>query len=161
MACKGMKHFYKRTDPPFTLERAFQLTRRDGNCLIFTGPVFNHGYGRVPPNFTGECLAHRFVYTAINGQIENGLEVCHKCDTPLCINPDHLFIGTHAENMQDMTKKGRNWHSGRNGELNSFYGKKHTPETKAKFSELASKRRGINNPRNKWLKDILVVWGPI
>ena len=50
-------------------------------------------------------LAHRFVWQLINGPIPDGHCVLHKCDTPACVNPEHLFVGTHSDNTRDMIKK--------------------------------------------------------
>ncbi len=56
-----------------------------------------------------QWLHHRFVWTEHNGPIPKGMCVCHHCDEPACINPDHLFLGTHQDNMQDMINKKRGW----------------------------------------------------
>lgn len=71
-------------------------------CLIWVGPVNNKGYGRVSRHY-----AHRIAYEMHVGTIPDGMEVCHRCDTPACINHHHLFLGTHLENMQDSVRKGR------------------------------------------------------
>lgn len=80
------------------------------------GATNNKGYGvlmRRPRHW----LAHRYIYTQHKGPIPDGMHLCHTCDNPLCVNPDHMFIGTAKDNMQDRERKGRgaDRHGSKNG----------------------------------------------
>lgn len=67
--------------------------------------VQNKGYGR--PTFKKKQYhVHRLSYELFKGEIKDGLFVCHKCNNPQCCNPDHLYLGTHYDNMQDRKKSG-------------------------------------------------------
>lgn len=78
-------------------------------CLVWTGATTNFGHGLIGNGRrgTGVSRTHRVTYQHIRGPIPFGLFVLHKCDNPPCCNPDHLFLGTQADNMRDMSKKGR------------------------------------------------------
>ena len=75
-------------------------------CMNWTGGMDPNGYGHV--NMNGKHhSASRAVWLALYRKIADGLQVCHKCDNPKCINPDHLFLGTRSDNMKDCSMKGR------------------------------------------------------
>lgn len=65
------------------------------------------GYGKPGQRGNGERLAHRISWLVYRGPIPDGASVLHRCDTPSCVNPDHLFIGDQLANMRDMIGKGR------------------------------------------------------
>jgi len=71
-------------------------------CWIWNGTMSGKHYGAF-----GKKYAHRLSYEIYNGAIPDGLCVCHTCDTPLCVNPKHLWIGSRADNAHDRHKKGR------------------------------------------------------
>ena len=75
-------------------------------CWIWLGAKLKEGYGII--HYKGKLIgAHRASYELYVGEIPDGLIVRHKCDTPSCVNPDHLVIGTHKENAKDRGERGR------------------------------------------------------
>lgn len=79
---------------------------KSGECWEWIGNKLESGYGRIGYK-RKRILAHRFAWELVNGQIPNSLLVCHSCDNPGCVKPNHLFIGTQTDNMRDMMKKNR------------------------------------------------------
>lgn len=86
------------------------------NCWVWNGSIITEDVGKQYGKFrVGSrsdssrrfITAHRYSYLVYKGEIPEGMLVCHTCDNPKCFNPEHLFIGTHQDNTDDMIKKGR------------------------------------------------------
>lgn len=89
-------------------EALFTRFEERGECWIWQGKILEPGmgYGLVSQHAKW-TLAHRFSYKTFVGEIPDGMQVLHHCDTPACINPEHLYLGTQKDNIQDMIHKGR------------------------------------------------------
>ncbi len=108
---KDFKKLIKR-DRPIIDRFIEKISFGSSGCWYWIACINKHGYGTF-----AKKLAHRISWEIHKGSIDPGLCVLHKCDVPSCVNPDHLFLGTHRENMEDMAIKNR----GKNrikGELN-------------------------------------------
>jgi hypothetical protein len=75
-------------------------------CWEWQAVLSKEGYARISFDARSD-YGHRVAYIVFKGKIPDGLCVCHTCDNPKCINPDHLWLGTHQQNMEDRDRKGR------------------------------------------------------
>jgi hypothetical protein len=91
-----------------SFERFINKVNKNGKdgCWEWMASCINSGYGQIRVDGKG-VLAHRFSYDHFIGPIPDGHYVCHHCDNPSCVNPEHLFLGTQSDNMMDRDNKGR------------------------------------------------------
>lgn len=93
---------------PSTWDRFWGMVEKSDECWLWTGyREKKFGYGRCSHRSFPEYMAHRCAWYLVNGPIPKGLHVLHRCDVPNCVRPDHLFLGTHTDNMRDCNEKDR------------------------------------------------------
>lgn len=112
------------------MKRFWDKVNKTDSCWLWIGAKNNKGYPQFRIN--GQTFyAHRLSYEMEKGEIEKGKYILHRCDTPLCVRPAHLFKGTQKDNMQDCKAKGR----GNHGENNY-----HAKLTRKKVAEIRTRR---------------------
>lgn len=89
-------------------ERFWSLVEKTDGCWAWKGYTQEGRYGHFMVTPGHRQGAHRVAWQIAYGAIPDGLHVCHRCDNPSCVRPDHLFLGTHRDNMRDMVARGRN-----------------------------------------------------
>jgi hypothetical protein len=90
------------------VERFWSYVKKTDSCWLWTGLTDKDGYGRIfNLALRRSERAPRTAYRLTYGQIPEGLLVCHHCDNPRCVRPDHLFLGTWRDNLMDAMSKGR------------------------------------------------------
>jgi hypothetical protein len=143
---------YRAHPIPSTESRFWPKVKIGTSCWLWTGSPASKGYCEISLGGSNPvCVGvHRFSYELHFGPIPDGLLVCHECDTPRCVRPDHLFLGTYADNGADCVRKGRAASGVRNGRSlhpecvprgESHYGAKVTADQVAEIRSLYVPRR--------------------
>jgi hypothetical protein len=136
------------------MDSFWNKVNKTDKCWIWTGSKNSGGYGYTV--FNGKKWgAHRLSYKLSYGDFNTSLDVCHHCDNPACVRPDHLWIGTRKENMQDCVKKGRNKTHYRWTSENHPWKGKTTPDSQKKFmSEFKQRPFKVLDPNGVLIEEI-------
>lgn len=128
------------------LRAKFDIPCRFTDCWLWSAPASTGRYGLF--ELRGDkFLPHRVMWSLVWGVIPTGMNVLHRCDTPRCVNPNHLFLGTHADNMRDMAEKGR---GGRRDRIACISGATLSPEDISairldpRFQKVIAANYGVN-----------------
>lgn len=111
---RRMANARRAEDVAFRVRRFWQKVEQGDGCWRWFGKLNAQGYGIVQRGGK-TLLAHRYAFTITRGEIPDGMNVCHRCDNPPCVNPAHLFLGSHGDNAADKTQKGRQARGERHG----------------------------------------------
>ncbi len=103
---EGVNDRYRAVPVELRMKFKTAMIPTDSGCLGWVGQIGTTGYGVI--NINGRMLgAHRVAWALAYGEIPPKVFVCHRCDNPKCVNVEHMFLGTNADNVADMVTKGR------------------------------------------------------
>lgn len=104
---RGISAYHQKNGETIAERLDRQSHEGPGGCRLWDGAQRGKGYGQITIGRRSRA-AHRVAWELVNGPVSSAAHICHRCDVRLCINPDHLFLGSGQDNVDDMVAKGRN-----------------------------------------------------
>lgn len=141
------KYLYEKLDKMFI--NRFIIDSNSG-CWLWNDQKDKDGYG-ILYAYKVTIKAHQFSYKKFKGDIPKGIYVCHTCDTPSCVNPEHLWLGTNIDNTKDSVEKGRRAFGNKNSMSKVENRKKVSEALKGKPRNISDKQRKLQSQRAKEL----------